>query len=59
MIGSGVASDLLFRDDIAANFELADVTQTASGIVILSDRLSWFVVFTARCRSMIPTSSST
>jgi dihydrofolate reductase len=36
MIGSGDATDLLFRDATAAQFELVDVTQLASGIVILT-----------------------
>ena len=40
MIGRGAASDLLFRDGTAADFELADVTQLASGIVILTYRVA-------------------
>jgi len=36
MIGRGDAGDLLFRDGAAAQFELADVTRLASGIVILT-----------------------
>jgi dihydrofolate reductase len=39
MIGRGESSDLLFRDGTSANLELADVTQLASGIVILSYRV--------------------
>jgi dihydrofolate reductase len=36
MIGSGEASDLLFRDGTSAQFELGEVTKLASGIVILT-----------------------
>jgi dihydrofolate reductase len=36
MIGRGDTGDLLFRDGTAAQFELADVTRLASGIVILT-----------------------
>jgi dihydrofolate reductase len=39
MIGRGNASDLLFRDGTRAGFELVDVTQLASGIVILNYRV--------------------
>ena len=39
MIGRGAANDLLFRDGAGADFELADVTRLASGIVILSYRV--------------------
>jgi RibD C-terminal domain len=39
MIGRGQSSDLLFRDGTSADFELADVTRLASGIVILSYRV--------------------
>jgi dihydrofolate reductase len=36
MVGAGEASDLIFRDGAGAQFELKDVTQLASGIVILA-----------------------
>jgi hypothetical protein len=36
MVGAGEPSDLLFRDGAAAQFGLKDVTQLASGIVILA-----------------------
>jgi dihydrofolate reductase len=36
MVGAGEPSDLLFRDGTSAQFELKDVTQLASGIVILA-----------------------
>jgi hypothetical protein len=39
MIRRGAVGDLLFRDGTAADFELADVTRLASGIVILSYRV--------------------
>jgi dihydrofolate reductase len=36
MVGAGEPSDLIFRDGSSAQFELKDVTQLASGIVILA-----------------------
>ncbi len=39
MVGQGEAGDLLFRDGTAEQFELADVTRLASGIVILGYRI--------------------
>ncbi len=36
LLGGGHPGDLLFRDGTAAQFDLADVTRLASGIVILS-----------------------
>jgi dihydrofolate reductase len=36
MVGAGEPSDLIFRDGTSAQFELTDVTQLASGIVILT-----------------------
>jgi dihydrofolate reductase len=36
MLGTGDASDLLFRPERAAQFELADVTRLASGNVVLT-----------------------
>ena len=36
LLGRGGAADLLFRDGVSGEFELAEVTRLASGIVILS-----------------------
>lgn len=40
MLGSGTASDLLFRANRAGHFELADATPLASGNVVLTYRVA-------------------
>jgi hypothetical protein len=40
MLGTGSASDLLFRPERAGHFDLADVTQLASGNAVLTYRVT-------------------